>query len=1297
MAELVRQEAVPASVRTINLAGEPLRGVLARRIHELGTVGRLLNLYGPSEDTTYSTVAEVAAEGEPTIGRPLPSTRAYVVDARLHPLPVGVPGELLLAGRGLARGYLGRPELTAERFVPDPFAVEPGARLYRTGDLARWTPEGDLEFLGRLDHQVKVRGFRIELGEIETVLQAHPAVRESVVVARESEGAGAEARDLRLVAYVVLRQPEALPAFPAELRTHVSERLPEYMVPAAWVALAALPRTPNGKVDRRALPAPAPGGARPDRRTLPRTPEEELLAVLWADLLRVERVGVDDNFFDLGGHSLLATRVVSRVRETFGVEIPLRQFFNGPTVAALAQAIVVARRDEDDRRDGGLALRPGPRDGALPLSFAQERMWFLDRLTEGGALYNVPLAVRLSGALDGAALTAAFGEIARRHEVLRSRFVEQRGRPVLGIAPPSGLSPAWIDLAALPSAERRRVVAHEIAKAEARRPFDLATGPLVRVVVARLEAEEHLLVVTFHHIVADGWSAGVLIRELAALYAAATQDRPSPLPELPIQYADYARWQREWLAGGALASQLAWWRERLAGIPAVLDLPTDRPRGGLRTRRGGVVSSPLSPELTAGLRALGRRTGTTLFMTLLAGFQALLARYTEGGEAPVGSPIAGRTHVETEGLIGFFVNTLVLRTDLEGNPPFEELLARVRGVTLGAFDHQDVPFERLVEELAPQRSFDHSPLFQVMLALQNAPQGSLELPGLRLEPADVETGAVQFDLSLSLLEQGEGLAAWLEYDLDLFDAATAGRIAGHFRTLLAEAVERPGSCLSELPLLTPEENRQLAAWGRTVAVDGPCYVHARFEARAAEAPGDLAVLAAEERLTYGDLDARANRLARHLRRLGVGPEVPVAHCLPRSPDGVVGLLAILKSGGVYVPLDPANPWERRAFILADSGARVLVTCDEMRRDLPALPGLLVVCLDVEEAAGAEESGGRLEASPPESLAYVVYTSGSTGAPRGVGVEHRQAARHLATLASVYGLGPGDRLLQTAAWSFDMSVEQILLPLEAGAAVVLLDDRLDPRSLLRRVADLGVTVLDLATAFLQAWMREAAGQSASGLRLRLVSGGGEAMPKEIARLWPATPMGESRLVNGYGPTETVVTATLFDGAVTQPQFPAATVPIGRPLPGRTAHVLDRHGRPVPLGVPGELALGGVLARGYLGRPDVTAARFVPDPFGGEPGLRLYLTGDRVRWLPSGDLEFLGRLDHQVKIRGFRIEPGEIEAALASHPAVSQAAVVVQAEEEPRLVAFLVAAPGAAVPPDLAEVRSFLGRRLPEPMV
>ncbi|HEV7518061.1 MAG TPA: amino acid adenylation domain-containing protein, partial [Thermoanaerobaculia bacterium] len=869
MAELVRQGALPPGARTASLCGEPLSGSLADRLHATGTVERVWNLYGPTEDTVYSTWTLVAPGEAPLIGRPIAGTRVYLLDRGGAPVPVGVPGELLLGGAGLARGYLGQPERTAERFVPDPFSSleSPGGRLYRTGDLARFRPTGDLEFLGRLDHQVKIRGFRIELGEIEACLAEHPGVGDCAVLARRTgrpEAGGAE-----LVAY--LTAGDTPPATPA-LRQHLAGRLPAYMVPGVFVVLPAFPHTPNGKVDRGALarvaPVRLPGEGDAAR---PLTALEETVAGIWEEVLGAERtggrVGSDDDFFQIGGHSLLATQVVSRLRAACGVEIPLRRLFETPTVAGLARAVETASAGA-----APLARRPRPRETPAPpppLAFGQERLWFLDQLAPGSATYNMPAALRLRGRLDRAALALSLGEIARRHETLRTTFAGESGEAVQVIAPPAPgpLAVPVADLAALP-ARAREEEARRLATAAARRPFDLRRGPLWRVSLLRLGAAEHLLFVVLHHIVADGWSLGVLVRELEAHFSHPVSD---PLPELPIQYADFAAWQRDELTGEALEAQLAWWRRQLAGAPTLLELPTDRPRPAVQGFRGGSRPVRLDARLTAAVEGLARERGATPFMVLLAGLGVLLGRLSGQDDLLVGSAVANRTRRETEGLIGLFVNTLVLRCDLRGEaagPAFSALLARTRESALGAYAHQDLPFERLVEALAPERKLAHSPLFQVFFTLQNAPLPELILPGLTLAPWEIASGTAKFDLTLSLGEEGGELAGSLEYDRDLFEAATVERWGGHLATLLAAAAAVPERSWHDLPLLSPAEEEELLAWNRTAVAYPPDLTLAGlFAAQAAETPGAPAVRFAGESLTYAELAERAGDLAARLSRL----------------------------------------------------------------------------------------------------------------------------------------------------------------------------------------------------------------------------------------------------------------------------------------------------------------------------------------------------------------------------------------------------------------------------------------------
>ncbi|HVG08475.1 MAG TPA: non-ribosomal peptide synthase/polyketide synthase [Thermoanaerobaculia bacterium] len=1273
MAELLRNDSLRGSIRTINLAGEALPRWLADLAYARPETVRLCNLYGPSEDTTYSTwtVVERSTDRAPSIGRPVHDTRAYVLDPGMERLPVGVPGELCLAGAGLARGYLGRPELTAERFVPDPFSTEPGARMYRTGDLARLRADGELDYLGRLDHQVKVRGFRIELGEVEAALARQLGVESAVVLAREDVPG-----DKRLVAYIV--------GSTADLRQALKQELPEPMVPSSFVFLDAFPLTPHGKVDRRALPAPQ--ASHEVEASVERSPAEELLAGIWSALLRVSAIGQKDNFFDLGGHSLLATQVVSRVREVFGVELPLRALFETPTLAGLAARIQEARNE-----DLGLQAPPIlalPRDGEVRASFAQERLWFLDRFGTDRASYNIPAAVRLQGWLDVSALTACLTEIVRRHESLRTTFKVTGGaepRVLQVIAPASDLTLSVADLAGLPDVEREAEVVR-LAHEEARRLFDLKTGPLLRAGLARLGEREHMLLLSVHHIVADGWSIGILVRELSALYAAFVQGRPSLLPDLPVQYADFAVWQRAWLQGEVLEAQLGWWRERLTGAPAVIDLAADRPRPAVQSARGGRLGYALPMELSQGMQALVRAEGATLFMALLAGFQLLLARTTGREDLPVGTPIANRNRAETEGLIGFFVNTLVLRGDLAGDPSFRELLGRSREAALGAYAHQDVPFEKLVEELRPERDLSHSPLFQVMVMLQNAPTEALELPDLTIVPQGADSGTTKFDLRLGLMQTPEGLAGSLVYNRDLFDATTVERLGGYLETLLTAAVAYPELPLSELPLLGEAERSQLLQWGDARPTsDGKALLHRLFEAQAAS--GRTAVTCSGEHLTYQELNVRANRLAHALIACGVRPGDLVGLRLERSLDMVVAVLGVLKAGGAYLPLDPAYPEERLAFAIEDSRVAVVVTQEWLER----------------AEIGHQSSESPAVEVTPDFPAYVIYTSGSTGRPKGVVVTHANAARLFAATDAWFGFGPDDVWTLFHSYAFDFSVWELWGALLYGGRLVVVPYWVSrsPEAFYELVRDERVTVLNQTpSAFRQlVWAEQSIltslGQAEPDLALRYVVFGGEAL--ELASLAPWYERhadDRPRLVNMYGITETTVHVTYRPLSRKDVEEAHGSV-IGVPIPDLSLRVLDRDLRLQPIGVPGEIHVGGEgLALGYLGRPELTAERFVPDPFG-PAGARLYRSGDLARYLPDGDVEYLGRIDHQVKIRGFRIELGEIETALTLQPEIREA-VVLAREDKPgdkRLVAYLVAERELPA----GELRERLKAKLPEYMV
>ena len=1283
------------ALRSIMCGGEALRSELVKRFHQRSKA-KLYNVYGPTEtiiDSAYWLCKAGGADSTIPIGRPIPNAQIYIVDDLLRPVPIGVAGNLHIGGMGLARGYLNRPDLTAEKFIPNPFSAEPGARLYKTGDMARYLFDRNIEYLGRGDYQVKIRGFRIELGEIELAVRQHPGVREAIVLAREDASG-----EKRLVAYVVGERD--LPTA-SELRSFLKDKLPEYMMPAAFVRLDALPLMPNGKVDRRALPIPDRTRPELEKELIaPRTSEEEIVAEIWTKVLDIERVGIYDNFFELGGHSLLATQVVSRMREAFGVEIPLRRLFEVPTVAGLAQSVEVARRSRQNLQ--APAILPVPRDGDLPLSFAQQRLWFIDQLEPGNSAYNFPAAVRLKGPLNVTALEQSVNEIVKRHEALRTTFATVDGRPVQVIAPTLTVRPPVVNLQELLAGEREAEVRRLVIE-EARRPFNLARGPLLRITLLRLAEEEHVGLLTMHHIVSDGWSTGILIRELASLYEAFSGGRSSPLPELSIQYADFAHWQRQWLQGEVLQTQLGYWKRQLLDAP-LLELPTDHPRPAVQTFRGSQRSLLLPNTVGEGLKVLSRQQGVTLFMTLLAAFKILLHRYSGQDDLIVGTPIANRNRLEIEGLIGFFVNTLVVRTDLSGNPTFRELLQRVREVCLGAYAHQDLPFERLVEELHLERNLGRNPLFQVMFVLQNASMQTIALPGLTLSPVEVDNGTAHFDLTLHIADTEQGLIATLSYNTDLFEADTITQMLGHFRALLEEVVGNPESRVSDLPILGGAERQQLLVeWNDTSTDHTPTEcIHQIFERQVERTPDAIAVVFEDEQLTYSELNRRANRIAHHLRALGVRPEVPVGICLEPSPDMVVGLLGILKASGVYLPLDPAYPKQRLAFMLETAQAPVILTREGLLAVLPEYDAKLVR-LDSDREAIAREREENLENSArPENLAYIIYTSGSTGQPKGVLVSHDSISGHCRDVQRYYELDSNDRVLQFASLSFDLSLEQILPTLVVGARLVMMGrDVWHTAEVHTKISELGLTVLNLPTGYWQELAREwaSAPELASSIQPRLFVVGGDVMLPDVLKLWQRTPVSSVRLLNAYGPTEATITATAFE--VTPRSCETATlqsIPIGRPLANRAIYILDKYCSPVAVGVPGELHIGGAgLARGYLNRPDLTAEKFIPNPFSAEPGARLYKTGDSARYLPDGNIEFLGRVDHQVKIRGFRIELGEVEAALRQHSAVREAVVLAQENGpgEKRLLAYVVAERDTT--PTSSDLRGFLEQKLPEYMV
>ena len=1272
-------------LRLLLSASEPLRSDIPRAWQkEFAHPAEHVHMFGQTETagivSLYRIPPNIDDDANPIpIGRPIANSGIYILDEQHRPCAAGEAGEMYIGGAGVGRGYLNQPELTAEKFIFDPFCDEPQARLYRTGDWARIRPDGQIEFAGRRDQQIKLRGFRVELGEVETALARHPSVREAIVIARDANGG-----EQKLMAYVVA---DGSTIAISELRNFLGAQLPEYAIPTTFTQLDALPLSANGKVNRRDLPDP--GEIRPNLTNeyfAPRTPFEQRLAATWCEVLQLDRVGVDDNFFELGGHSLLAAQVMARVRYELGIEAPLRALFESPTVALLAAKLALIPNGDVNNR-----IQCAERNATAPLSFTQQQFWLLDQTDQDRCANNVRAAVRIEGRLELERLRQALAKIVVRHEALRTNIVVKQDGPAQIISDSAQLSLEVDDLSLLPAPVRETEI-QRVLSAEAETAFELANGPLFRTRLLKLADSEHILVLTLHHIICDAWSIGVLLRELAILYR---NDSTDSLPQLPIQYADFARWQRRQIDDEALEPQLTYWKQQLAGATTVLDLPIDYPRPKQHSVSGTQQSIVLPASLTKEIKSLSQRENATLFMTLLAAFQTLLFRYTGQEDLVVGSPVAGRAMLETENLIGAFVNTLVLRGSFAGNPAFRDFLARTRETTLGAFSNQDLPFEKLVEELNPERKINRTPLFQVMFALQNAPRPDISRDALTLTPLKVKSEKSKFDLTLEVEDDSDGLRVSFEYNTDLFAPATIARMLLHFQTLLSAIICDPAQRVAELSLLDePELQRLLVEWNPSQLEPARDCVHRLFEAQAARTPNAIAAEFRGRQLSYDELNRRANQLAHFLRKRGAGAEVRIGICAERSLDLLVGVLGILKAGGAYVPLDPAYPRERLAFMIDDACLSFVLTQKSLASE--NFCGAECIYLDDDWEEIQKESA---ENPPAETmaadLAYVIYTSGSTGNPKGVMIEHGSLATFAETAAREYSIGAPDRVLQFGSLCFDLSAEEIYPALIRGATVVLrTDDMIDSaRDFLRACDELRVTVIDLPTAY---WheLTDALGEESLSLpaHLRLVIIGGEKASLDRARAWQSLARPGVRLVNTYGPTETTVVATSHD--VLHEKLDV--VSIGRPIRNVTAYVLDEFLWPVPIGVPGELYLGGPgVARGYLNQPELTSEKFMPNPFAGAPGARLYKTGDLVRYRAGGNLDFLGRVDSQVKIRGFRVELGEIEQALRSHPAVDDCVVVLREEDhDRRLIAYLVL---QGQQPANGELRDFLKAQLPSYML
>ncbi|KAK3805044.1 MAG: syringopeptin synthetase C [Benniella sp.] len=1281
----------PSSTRlTLISCGEELPVTLLRVLQQLIPNGSIINEYGPSE-TAIGDVAwrcpKKRFDGDVVpIGRPIGNKKVYLLDKDRQPVPMGAIGELYIGGVGVARGYLNRPELTVKAFLADPFAVGKDARMYKTGDLARYLPDGNIVFLGRNDHQVKIRGFRIELGEIETRLCEHPLVDKAAVI---TDGEGSHKR---LVGYVVAKADDNLVN---TLRAHLTSCLPEYMVPTAIVRLDSMPINSNGKLDRKALPAPDNDAFARQVYEEPEGEVETAIAHIWADVLNVDRVSRRDNFFALGGHSLLAVRLMNRVA-SLGVQLPLSTVFAAPTLLTFAES--VSRCTNKDNATYS-TIHPIPRDENLPLSFSQQRMWFLAQMDETSEANHISTAVRLGGDLNRDAWQKALNTLFTRHETLRSVFVAIDGQPQVRLLPADSRIPVrWTDLRGSPDVGSQL---ERMSTKEAKDPFDLERGPLIRILMVQLDNNEHVFMVTQHHIISDGWSLAIFNRELSTLYGAYCNGGSDPLPPLSIQYSDYAAWQKQWLSGDRLVTHTTYWKTALSNAPVLLNLPTDRPRPPQQSFTGDNVPIRLDPDLTRSLKQLCQEHGVTLYMVLLAAWSCVLSRMSGQDDIVIGSPSANRNHHQIESLIGLFINTLALRIDLSGDPTVGQLLERVRQSSLDAQNHQDLPFEQVVDTVQPPRSLRHPPLFQVMFVLQNNEVFEWNVPGLEVVNADGSYDIAKFDLTMELYESGNEITGSLLYSTALFDRVTVERHVGYLCTVLQAMVVNVDRPAMSVDLLSQDERDiVLGEWNKTQQkYPSELCIHQLFEQQVERTPQATALVFSDQSLTYTELNARANRLAHHLIGLGVKPETRVAICVERSIAMIVGILAILKAGGAYVPLDPAFASERLFGILTDASPGIVVADDHGKQALgdDILSSLTVVDPNVTEAGSGSKSVAPGDSSKnhqvpgltSRSMVYIIYTSGSTGKPKGVMVEHQGLVNLVVTRPEVYGIGASSRMTQFFSIAFDACAFDVFMTLCSGGSLHVLPDNI--RMDLPRLWDYLESESIAQTVLTPAVLQHCNNLPRLRKPLTLITTAEATTSTLIKAMYRLIPDG--KIVNGYGPTETTVSAMAWE---CPREFDGDNVPIGRPIPNKTLYLLDEHRHPVPIGAIGELYIGGVgVARGYLNQPELTAKVFLPDPFAGEADARMYKTGDLARYLPDGNLVYHGRNDHQVKIRGFRIELGEIEARLSEHPLVDKAAVTTMGEgSQKMLVAYIVAKPDDNL---LNTLRAHLTSCLPEYMV
>lgn len=1315
LAQWVQRNPGRSKLKRLLVGVEPIRERTLLSIHDMVPGLVIINGYGPTETTICATLYSISPDNviheNTPIGRPVQNTYVRVLNEQGTEVGPGTQGELFIGGAGLAAGYLNRPELTAERFVRDPFSDKSDARMYKTGDTVSILDDGNLEFLGRTDQQVKLRGFRIELGEIETQLRKIRGVREAVVVLREDVPGSSV-----IAAYLVINEGHSLSL--ELIRNHLKKYLPDYMIPSAFVKLDRVPATQNGKTDKNALPKPDMENLIRGSQSVflgPLTPIESDLVSIFQDVLKIDSVGVGDNFFALGGHSLLAVQLVSRIRDTYGVNITLADVFQTPTAEDLATLIQTTATETDHPDLGNVMSGIGGEETGL--SFSQMRLWYLDQLEPGTPAYNICLAYKLVGSLDVFSLEESLAEIVNRHQSLRTVFEKRGLEPAQVASEDRSFSLRFEDLHHIP-ASGRETEARMLCLQESQKGFDLFKGPLFRCMLLRLDHEQHVIMFTTNHIISDGWSTGIIIRELMDLYSGFASGAPVQLAPPQTRYTDYVKAQKEWMLSNSIKCQLNYWRQRFLTIPEPLNLPTDKPRPPIQSYRGASESMVIDENLSDKMRALAAKNGATLFMILLAGFKALLYRYTQQDDVCVGTFVANRSRKELESVVGFFINTVAIRTRLDRDTSFEALLGKVRENTLGAYANQDVPFEKILEEINPERSLARTPVFQVMMVLQNMPLPLLELPGIDCQPIELETFRSNFDITCWVYEDGRRIKIVLEYSTDLFEGDTINRLLEHLRNVLSAACANPELKISELELLGNQETMLILNdfSGKNNRFIPPAHaVSHMFESQVRAAPEEIALIewdgdsSRRKETTYLELNRHANLIARAVRERCEGPETNVAIMVERGRFLIFGIMGIMKAGAAYLPIDPNQPLNRVSFMLNDASSRLVLTDSANLSKIKTLveEKLLlhspeVICLDTDLG----ETQLADHANPPGphlgQAAYAIYTSGSSGRPKGVIVEHGALAAFTQSAVDLYGLGSDDRVLQFASPGFDASLEEIFPSLTSGASLTLRSESMI-RSLpafSKACGDLGITVLDLPTAF---WSQLVAsvqrGETSLPASLRLVIIGGEQASYETVMTWSKIVGEDIRLFNTYGPTEATVVATAVElGGQTALLSVKRHVPIGKPLPHVRTYVLDHNFKPTPIGIQGELFIGGAaLARGYINLPERTHESFIPDPYGERVHDRLYKTGDRARYNKDGILEFLGRVDRQIKIRGFRVELEEIESALSGFDEIQQAIVVPweDAFNSWRLTAFLVPNPSVRIESD--ELRGKLTLELPDFMI